>query len=119
MTRAPGSIPGQDPGGHPEKKAKPRDLAARKSATMSTKLADTLAYPPRILRSERAAAYLSMSKSHFEKLVEQGRLPKGKKLGGIVFWDRLSLDAFVDNYEGENDAARIDDEWSTMLRGRK
>jgi predicted DNA-binding transcriptional regulator AlpA len=93
------------------------------SGTMSRKvggkLADTFAYPPRLLRSDRAAAYLSMSESHFLKLVGQGRLPNSKRLGGITFWDRLSLDAFVDSYEGEEDAARIDDEWSKMLRGTK
>jgi predicted DNA-binding transcriptional regulator AlpA len=79
------------------------------------KLADGLSYPPRILRSERAAAYLSMSESHFINLVKEGRLPKGKKLAGITFWDRLSLDAFVDNYEGEVDEQTVADEWSTML----
>jgi predicted DNA-binding transcriptional regulator AlpA len=79
------------------------------------KLADSLAYPPRILRSDRAAAYLSMSESHFLKLVAAGRLPKGKKLGGIKFWDRAMLDAFIDNYEGEHDDTIVADEWSKML----
>jgi predicted DNA-binding transcriptional regulator AlpA len=79
------------------------------------KLADSLAYPPRILRSDRAAAYLSMSESHFLKLAAAGRLPKGKKLGGITFWDRAMLDAFVDNYEGEHDDTTVADEWSKML----
>jgi predicted DNA-binding transcriptional regulator AlpA len=90
----------------------------RKSARIAVpKLADSLAYPPRILRSDRAAAYLSMSESNFLELVKAGRLPKGKKLRGITFWDRLSLDAFVDSYEGEEDEARIADEWSNMLKG--
>jgi predicted DNA-binding transcriptional regulator AlpA len=79
------------------------------------KLADSLAYPPRILRADRAAAYLSMSESHFLKLVAEGRLPKGKHLGGITFWDRAMLDAFVDNYEGEVDEHTVADEWSKML----
>jgi predicted DNA-binding transcriptional regulator AlpA len=78
----------------------------------SQKLADHLAYPPRILRSDRAAAYLSMSESHFLKLVSAGRLPKGKKLGGITFWDRVMLDAFVDNYEGEEET---EDKWAKIL----
>lgn len=80
------------------------------------KLADHLAYPPRLFRSERAAAYLSMSESHFLKLVSEGRLPKGKRLGGITFWDRVMLDAFADNYEGEADETTVDDEWSKMLK---
>jgi predicted DNA-binding transcriptional regulator AlpA len=80
------------------------------------KLADGLSYPPRILRSERAAAYLSMSESHFLTLVKARRLPQGKKLNGITFWDRLSLDAFVDSYEGEVDEQTVADEWSKMLK---
>ena len=81
------------------------------------KLADHLAYPPRLFRSDRAAAYLSMSESHFLKLVKQGRLPKSKKLGGITFWDRAALDSFADNYEGEADETTVADEWSRMLKG--
>lgn len=68
---------------------------------MSAKLADGFAYPPRALRADRAAAYLSMSTNYFLRLVAEGRLPKGKRLGSIVFWDRLALDAFVEMYEGE------------------
>ena len=68
---------------------------------MAHKLADTLAYPPRAMRADRAAAYLSMSTSTFLALVDEGRLPKPKRLKGIVFWDRLALDAFVEHYEGE------------------
>jgi predicted DNA-binding transcriptional regulator AlpA len=79
------------------------------------KLADSLAYPPRIFRSDRAAAYLSMSESQFLKLVAAGRLPKGKKLGGITFWDRAMLDAFVDNYEGEADEAATEAKWAKIL----
>jgi predicted DNA-binding transcriptional regulator AlpA len=83
------------------------------------KLADTLCYPPRIFRSERAAAYLSMSESQFLKLVAAGRLPKGKKLGGITFWDRAALDAFVDNYEGEDDEASTEKKWAKILGADK
>ena len=67
----------------------------------TSKLADSLSYPPRAMRADRAAAYLSMSTSTFLKLVDEGSLPKGKRLGGIVFWDRVALDSFVENYEGE------------------
>jgi predicted DNA-binding transcriptional regulator AlpA len=83
---------------------------------MGSKLADGLAYPPRIFRSDRAAAYLSMSESHFLKLVTEGRLPKGKKLGGITFWDRAMLDSFVDNYQGEEVA---EDKWAKILGDTK
>lgn len=73
---------------------------------MGHKLADSLAYPPRAMRADRAAAYLSMGTSTFLRLVERGRLPKPKRLEGLVFWDRLSLDAFIENYEGEPETPR-------------
>jgi predicted DNA-binding transcriptional regulator AlpA len=73
------------------------------SNAMTDKLADHLAYPPRTLRADRAAAYLSMSKAVFLKLVSEGRLPKPKRLGGIVFWDRLKLDEFVEYFEGDDE----------------
>ena len=69
---------------------------------MTDRLADLLAYPPRLMRAERAAHYLSMSKSQFLKLVDEGRLPKPKRLGGMVFWDRLKLDNFAEYFEGDD-----------------
>ena len=75
---------------------------------MARRLADNLAYPPRALRADRAAAYLSMSTATFLRLVKDGRLPKGKKLSGLTFWDRLALDEFVEHYEGESEDTRND-----------
>jgi len=65
---------------------------------MGKKLQDQMAYPPRLFRAERAAAYLGgMSTSTFLKLVDEGRLPKGIKIGGMTMWDRLELDAALEN----------------------
>jgi predicted DNA-binding transcriptional regulator AlpA len=72
---------------------------------MTDKLADHLAYPPRLLRAERAAAYLSMSTAKFLQLVSDNRLPKPKKLDGMVFWDRLKLDEFATYFEGDDGGA--------------
>jgi predicted DNA-binding transcriptional regulator AlpA len=83
------------------------------------KLADSLAYPPRALRSDRAGAYLSMSESNFLRLVKAGRLPKGKRLDGIVFWDRVALDSFVENYEGDADETTVEDKWAKILGDNK
>jgi hypothetical protein len=69
---------------------------------MGRKLADSLAYPPRALRADRAAAYLDVSTGEFLKLVKQGLLPRGKKLAGITFWDRVALDDFVERYEAQD-----------------
>jgi predicted DNA-binding transcriptional regulator AlpA len=64
---------------------------------MSDKLADHLAYPPRALRADRAAAYLSMSRTTFLQLVDEGILPKPIHIRAMATWDRLELDAAYDS----------------------
>jgi predicted DNA-binding transcriptional regulator AlpA len=69
---------------------------------MTDKLSDHFTYPPRALRADHAAAYLSMSTAML-KLVDEGVcLPKPKRLGGMVFWDRAKLDEFVEFFEGDD-----------------
>jgi len=65
------------------------------------KLQDHLAYPPRLLRADRAAAYLSMGERTFLRLVAEGKLPKPKRLNGVVAWDRYRLDAYVDDADDD------------------
>lgn len=55
------------------------------------------AIQPRLLRRERAAAYIDVSTSHFDKLVKSGSLPPSKVLGTMKWWDRADLDSFADN----------------------
>ena len=74
--------------------------------TKSKLLQDALAYPPRLLRADRAAAYLAMSRATFLNLVEQGALPKPVRLRGVVAWDRAKLDSFVDALEHEPPSSR-------------
>src|SRR6185437_14078937 len=64
-----------------------------------TKPADTFAYPPRAMRLERAAAYLSMSPSAFLRLVDDGLMPKPVKIRGVTAWDRLELDSAFDSFK--------------------
>ena len=68
------------------------------------KLQDGLSYPPRVFRAERAAAYLSIGTTTFLRLVSEGVLPKPIKLRGVTIWDRLDLDAAIDDLRegGEN-----------------
>ena len=72
------------------------------------KLQDTLAYAPRLLRADRAAAYLGMGTSTFLRMVSEGVLPKPKHIRGVVVWDRFALDAYVDDIadEGVNTVER-------------
>jgi predicted DNA-binding transcriptional regulator AlpA len=74
--------------------------------SISPKFQDHLAYPPRAMKAERAAAYLDMSRSKFLELVEEGRLPKPKIIDGLRVWDRLAIDAafnvFPDRDHGDS-----------------
>jgi predicted DNA-binding transcriptional regulator AlpA len=63
------------------------------------KLSDSLAYPPRAMRLEQAAAYLSISTSSFLRLVEEGALPPAIKKHAMALWDRLDLDAAFDDWK--------------------
>jgi predicted DNA-binding transcriptional regulator AlpA len=69
----------------------------------ASKLADHLAYPPRGMRADRAAAYLGMSTSSFLRLVGTV-LPKGVPIGGMTIWDRLELDAAFENLKNPDPA---------------
>jgi predicted DNA-binding transcriptional regulator AlpA len=50
----------------------------------------------RLLRRERAAAYLDISPGTFDRLVREGKLPPPKMLEGIRIWDVRDLDARAD-----------------------
>jgi predicted DNA-binding transcriptional regulator AlpA len=39
------------------------------------------------LRREEAAASLGVSPTKFEEWVRDGRMPKGRKIDGVVLWD--------------------------------
>jgi predicted DNA-binding transcriptional regulator AlpA len=59
------------------------------------------AYPPRGMRVEQAADYLSMSRSTFLGLVKEGKMPKPIKIGAMTTWDRYDIDdAFEDFKRG-------------------
>jgi len=90
------------------------DVQYREGAGMSArKLQDDLSYPPRAMRADRAAAYLSMSRSAFLQLVAQGLMPRPTRIGGMVVWDRLALDVpfeelkAVEPEDGQNSFDRV------------
>jgi predicted DNA-binding transcriptional regulator AlpA len=87
---------------------------------VSRKLQDDLAYPPRAMKAERAAAYLDISRSKFLELVEAGRLPKPKVIDGVVVWDRLALDAAFNAFPDRGDGDKVGGRRNTfdeILRG--
>ena len=61
-----------------------------------------LPYWPRILRRDKAAAYLDLSVSLFDREVAEGRLPAPVPVcGSVKGWVRDHLDAWID---GRRDA---------------
>jgi hypothetical protein len=61
------------------------------------KLADSLAYPPRLMELERAAAYVGFGRTKFQELVVVGVMPKPLHVEGSPRWDRFDLDRAVDD----------------------
>jgi predicted DNA-binding transcriptional regulator AlpA len=92
-------------------RARPADgLRSPRRPRVVGKLQDHLAYPPRAMRAERAAAYLDMSTRTFFRLVDEGALPPPIKIRGVVTWDRLELDAAYENLkfgESENTVHKL------------
>lgn len=67
-----------------------------------------VAWVPRGLRADRAALYLGLGTTKFRELVDKGTLPQPARIGGVVVWDRLALDAAFDGLTAANDN---DDGW--------
>lgn len=61
------------------------------------KLQDQMAYPPRGMRAERAAAYIGIAPSTFHQMVDDGTMPKGIKVRGMRIWDRFDVEAAFEN----------------------
>jgi predicted DNA-binding transcriptional regulator AlpA len=64
---------------------------------MGDRLADHLAYPPRGMDVERAAAYIGFGRTKFLEMVEDGRMPPPIDIDGSPRWDRMDLDAAFDD----------------------
>ena len=68
--------------------------------------------PPRGLSRVQAAEYIGIGASKFDELVDDGRMPKPKRIDGRTIWDRIKLDeAFAALDEGE---ARASNEWDRL-----
>jgi predicted DNA-binding transcriptional regulator AlpA len=74
-------------------------------------VATTNNYPPRGLRHGSAADYVGMKPTKFDAMVEDGRMPKPRRVDGVVVWDRLELDRAFDELPHTNEtAASIEDQ---------
>lgn len=75
--------------------------------THTAKLQDGLAYPPRGMCADRAAAYCDLSKTKFLEGVETGIWPQPKDADGAPRWDRLELDAAWDALDQRKKKASV------------
>lgn len=64
---------------------------------MVQKLQDQLCYPPRLMSLERAAAYVGFGPTKFRELIDEGKMPPAIDIDGSPRWDRIELDARVDD----------------------
>jgi predicted DNA-binding transcriptional regulator AlpA len=48
--------------------------------------------PPRGLSRGQAAEYIGVGVTKFDELVNDGRMPKPKRIDGRTVWDRVQLD---------------------------
>ncbi|MHB2265625.1 helix-turn-helix domain-containing protein [Aliihoeflea sp. PC F10.4] len=53
---------------------------------------DRFAYPPRGLSREAAARYIGVRVMTFDDMVQDGRMPRPKKLDCSIVWDRVAID---------------------------
>jgi hypothetical protein len=58
--------------------------------------------PPLGLRREEAAAYIAVSPSLFDEMVQDGRMPKPKTINSRKVWDRRSVELTFSALPGED-----------------
>lgn len=68
---------------------------------------------PRGLRREAAAGYVGVSPSKFDEWVNDGRMPKPKRVDKCVIWDRYQLDAAFDRL---SDPPATGSDWDAALQ---
>ncbi len=82
-------------------------LDDRRGAMTAT---DSLPYPPRGLSRDEAARYIGVGSSTFDRLVEEGRMPRPLRVGKRVLWDRLKLEAAFAELDEDSAENAIDRE---------
>jgi predicted DNA-binding transcriptional regulator AlpA len=69
---------------------------------------------PRLISREAAAAYVCVSPSTFDRMIDDGRMPRARRLGERrIAWDVRELDVAVDQLPAET-AAPGDETWSDV-----
>lgn len=70
---------------------------------------------PRLLAREAAASYVCVSPNTFDEMVEDGRMPRPKRLGPHrIAWDVRALDCAVDRLPTEGNDGTVDVTWEDI-----
>jgi predicted DNA-binding transcriptional regulator AlpA len=71
--------------------------------------------PPRLISREAAAAYVCVSPNTFDEMVQEGRMPRPRRLSDRrKAWDVRSLDAAIDALPVDGEASVADDTWNDI-----
>lgn len=69
---------------------------------------DSLFYAPRGMSREEAARYIGIGVTKFDGLVKAGQMPRPKRIGGRVVWDRLRIEAAFSDLPDDKGANPLD-----------
>ena len=67
--------------------------------------------PPRGLSRAQAAAYVGVSPTLFDAMVQDGRMPRPARINARTVWDRVKLDQA---FAALSDDSNSDDPWSNV-----
>ena len=70
-----------------------------------------LSLVPRGLSRGQAAEYIGVGVTKFDDMVDDGRMPRPKRIDGRLVWDRVKLDAAFDELD---DDIRPKNEWDEL-----
>jgi predicted DNA-binding transcriptional regulator AlpA len=70
-----------------------------------------LSLAPRGLSRVQAAEYIGVGVTKFDEMVDDGRMPRPKRVDGRLVWDRVKLDSAFDELD---DDIRPKNEWDDL-----
>jgi predicted DNA-binding transcriptional regulator AlpA len=70
-----------------------------------------LSLAPRGLSRVQAAEYIGVGVTKFDAMVDDGRMPRAKKIDGRLVWDRIKLD---EAFDALDDDGRPKNEWDDL-----
>jgi len=66
---------------------------------------------PRGLSRIQAAEYIGVGTTKFDEMVDDGRMPRPKRIDGRNVWDRIKLD---EAFAALEDEGRLKNEWDAL-----